>query len=120
MKPDLKLKWIENLESGKFIQGRTYLNTENINGNRYCCLGVLAETAIETGLPITKERYGDEWKYGISPYEVNRFTLTSSLAHDLGIQDQSCDLLVELNDVHEQNFTSIAEWIRDNIDEDPQ
>jgi hypothetical protein len=40
MKAELKEKWIAELRSGKYAQGRMYL----VNSlNQYCCLGVLCK-----------------------------------------------------------------------------
>ena len=41
MDKKLKVKWVEALRSGKYEQGRHYLESEG----RYCCLGVLRAIA---------------------------------------------------------------------------
>lgn len=46
LKPDIKAAWVEALRSGKYQQGKNYLNSEG----RYCCLGVLCELAVEAGV----------------------------------------------------------------------
>jgi hypothetical protein len=40
-----KAKWLENLTSGKFKQGRSYLAKKYKNKSEYCCLGVAGKTA---------------------------------------------------------------------------
>jgi hypothetical protein len=39
MNPDVKIKWLEALRSGKYQQGRLRLK----RGHSYCCLGVLCD-----------------------------------------------------------------------------
>ncbi len=39
MKPEIKQKWIEELRSGNYKQGKGCLKT----GEQYCCLGVLCD-----------------------------------------------------------------------------
>lgn len=41
MSPELKAEWVAALRSGKYEQGRLYLNRDG----KYCCLGVLCELA---------------------------------------------------------------------------
>lgn len=43
--------WIDALRSGKYKQGKGYLNKEN---KEFCCLGVACENAIENGLDLKK------------------------------------------------------------------
>lgn len=43
-------KWVEALRSGKYKQGTINL----CRNNKYCCLGVLCEIAIENGLDISR------------------------------------------------------------------
>ena len=46
MNPQIKQKWIEDLLSGKYIQGKKVLRSVD---NEYCCLGVLCEQYVEAG-----------------------------------------------------------------------
>lgn len=48
MKTSIKQKWISALRSGKYRQGRGALR----RGDKYCCLGVLCELAIQDGVKI--------------------------------------------------------------------
>jgi len=49
MNQEIKTEWLSRLKSGDYVQGTGHLCK---NGN-HCCLGVLAEIAVEQGL-ITK------------------------------------------------------------------
>lgn len=46
MKLDIATKWVTKLRSGEYEQGRGYL----CDGDKYCCLGVLCEMAVEEGI----------------------------------------------------------------------
>lgn len=59
MNPEVKAKWLVELRSGKYKQGRVYLN----QGGNYCCIGVLCEIAEKEGL-IVADRTKDRVKYG--------------------------------------------------------
>jgi hypothetical protein len=53
--PDIKAKWLEDLRSGNFRQGRAVLHrvTRDDNGkivHEFCCLGVLCEQAVAAGV----------------------------------------------------------------------
>jgi hypothetical protein len=52
MDPEVKVKWLEALRSGKYKQCTGLLkdqNPENEKDISFCCLGVLADLAIENG-----------------------------------------------------------------------
>lgn len=56
LKPTVKKAWLEALRSGKYKQGPAALHTRDSSGeDRYCCLGVLCEVAVEKGLDIHVE-----------------------------------------------------------------
>jgi hypothetical protein len=60
-------KWAENLRSGKYAQGTGSLADGPKDDGKYCCLGVLCETAIELGAPvqrITYDNLGRNWLNG--------------------------------------------------------
>lgn len=63
MNQEIKLRWLETLQSGKYTQGKTYLSAQG----KHCCLGVLCEMAVEAGLPVEK-------KVGARGYEIDAFT----------------------------------------------
>jgi hypothetical protein len=67
MNPDVKAKWTTALRSGKYRQGHGFLRVKGQNGadDRFCCLGVLCELAVEAG--VTKQlNSGYETRYGVS------------------------------------------------------
>lgn len=50
MDPVIKAQWIEDLRSGKYLQGSGYLRKVEEGGDRFCCLGVLCELAVAAGI----------------------------------------------------------------------
>jgi len=51
MDKKIAMDWADALESGDYVQGRSRLNNQGSDGvHRYCCLGVLAEMAVEEGV----------------------------------------------------------------------
>lgn len=106
MDPEWKAKWIEALESGRYLQGQGKLADKLPDGLRYCCLGVLQnivsgdletqpengllpnETAVLVGLPTTKS---------------DDFELVSKRHYQ--------KRLARMNDNH-VDFPTIAKWIR--------
>lgn len=59
MNPIVKEKWVKALLSGQYQQGIAHLHI----GNKYCCLGVLCDLAVQEGIidpPILKDR---EYQY---------------------------------------------------------
>lgn len=95
MNKKLKREWIKNLRSGKFTQGRGFLQNDV---GRNCCLGVLCITA---GAKYKDNRFilnGEEWL-------SNDFQ--SPLSRSLGIPDEMCEKLAHHND-RNMSFKRIA------------
>jgi hypothetical protein len=42
--------WVAALRSGRYRQGRGGLRGQDVDGPRYCCLGVLCELAVDAGI----------------------------------------------------------------------
>jgi hypothetical protein len=60
----VKEKWVAALKSDKYKQGKHRLRSVNdVTGDRLCCLGVLCEVAIESGLDLKFDRDGVESGY---------------------------------------------------------
>ena len=82
---EVKDKWLENLKSGKYVQG--YVNLHNKVSNTFCCIGVLGD-CIEG---LDNNVYEEEEEIHKSPYEF----LTAN-----GIDVRS---IWELNDKQSEN-----------------
>lgn len=73
MKSDIKAEWLRRLRSGEYAQGKTRLRVTTPEGEeRYCCLGILCEMAVERGViksrPLAEDEYsgyeGTVYAYG--------------------------------------------------------
>lgn len=47
MKRDIKFRWVEALRSGRYQQGRIRLHFREGGKDRFCCLGVLCDLAVQ-------------------------------------------------------------------------
>ena len=105
-------KWVAALRSGKFKQGRSYLQM----GDNYCCLGVACVIAKESGVYINMERGLD--KSGASCWGNDIYELPSqvrdwlNLSTDIGTfrLNTKRSSLVDLND-DGKTFLEIADII---------
>lgn len=63
-------KWVDALRSGKYQQGKTYLQTKN----GYCCLGVVCRVAIADGVELeaTESEFDDVVYFGGSAHFLPR------------------------------------------------
>lgn len=70
MKPEIKKLWIDALLSGEYQQGTGFLCQMTENGPEFCCLGVLTDLAIKSGVDLSittrDERGSDVVVYGSS------------------------------------------------------
>ena len=73
MKSDIKQLWVDALRSGDYEQGKNKLSVWNQDGDEiFCCLGVLCDIAIKSGLdiPVTDYCYEEsDWLDG-APEEL--------------------------------------------------
>jgi hypothetical protein len=109
MDKELKAKWLEALRSGRYAQGRCYLN----NNKQFCCLGVLID--------IT---YPGEWSKdtnveGLMAHD-NQVSMPSiQFEEKVGINHLTVNKLADMNDGHNdqppKTFHEIADWIEANL-----
>ena len=68
MDREVKAEWVRRLRSGDYVQGRGFLRSKGYDGipDRYCCLGVLCEIAVEAGVIDSPEATAGShmYKYG--------------------------------------------------------
>lgn len=64
MKPEIRDEWVRRLRSGKYEQGKEWLNKDG----KFCCLGVLCEMAAEQGV-VEKSTGTETTIYGPPPYD---------------------------------------------------
>lgn len=104
-------KWVAALRSGKYKQGRYFLNSEG----KFCCLGVACEVAIENGVELTKETVLDSDNVACIAYNGEYQYLPTPVIQWLGLSYNSRHInagsyLVLLND-SSTTFDKIAELI---------
>lgn len=109
MDKELKSRWVEALESGKYKQGKGFLR--DINDN-HCCLGVLCDIISKEGNPNCGWDNNCQFRYGNT---VRGSCLTEEMSNDFGIHWMVCDRLMLMNDTHNYSFKTIARWIKDNL-----
>lgn len=115
MNNEIKHKWADALESGKYQQGQHLLRS----GDRFCCLGVLCDLhQKETGMFDWEVRGSEE------SYDGNSCILPQIVAEWAGLESGAPFVsyggkrasLVELNDDHDGvPFIEIAKLIREQL-----
>jgi hypothetical protein len=99
---EVKDKWITALESGDYKKGTGQLK----NGNKYCCMGVLAE--ITDGVSINE--------FGVSLAFDSKTNSVSCYSGGLGIDEERVNVLVRLNDDtynRDETFENIIPHIKE-------
>lgn len=122
-------KWVEALRSGDYQQGTGHLRA----GDKYCCLGVACELAIQDGVPVKvrsgltscthlgDEDHPNQHPHNGSIYEYNSEggVLPRAVADWLGLNDMPLvrteghgyRALTELNDGLGWDFAKLADAI---------
>lgn len=114
MNREVKKKWIAALLSRKYKQGRHALRV----GDRYCCLGVLCELAVEAEVisPPVKwnSRYAYDNRAELLPEAVQEWAgLYAGYGANLTIHGKLTDLITH-NDSG-RRFTTIAKAIQEQL-----
>lgn len=123
MNPEIKAKWVADLTSGQYQQGKYYLRSKD---DHYCCLGVLCDQYSKaTGTPW--EPFESEEVTGGKKFFVlgegtalpDAVAQWAGLEHggDVGIKIGDCanrDSLASLND-QGVLFSAIAELIKGQL-----
>lgn len=108
MDPVIKARWIEALLSGKYVQGREYLERTTKSGQTWCCLGVLMDVqragSVQTEFEDPAERMTDNLPSGLNA----------------GLTQSQCKDLAQMNDgsgerMRQSSFAEIAKHISENL-----
>lgn len=112
MNPVAKELWLAALRSGEREQGKGYLNVSG----KFCCLGVLCEVAIESGVGVEKEKdqVGAHYYNGRSSYPPLAVYVWSGL-DGYTTADGPDMSLSAMNDSEDKTFLEIADWIEENL-----
>lgn len=63
MRAEVRDELVKRLRSGKYIQGKEKLALKDDEGERYCCLGVLCEMAVEESVVERREHDEEHWDF---------------------------------------------------------
>jgi hypothetical protein len=103
MTAELKQKWIEALESGKYKHGQNYLKKWEMGGAEYCCLGVLADVYNKNGWMGCSWRDRDQ---EFSDCQLKQFGMTR--------ENQA--KLIDINDHDDtKDYSKQTEYIKENL-----
>jgi hypothetical protein len=103
MSSELKEKWLAALRSGHYRQGNGRLHQYSLDGDCYCCLGVLADVIDPDSWE--KAQWGGRMWRGREGFVSVEF---------LPIPFQTG--LIRMNDYGGNTFTKIADWIEANVE----
>lgn len=109
MDQEVKAKWLEALESGKYKPTRNALRREDGPVSfKYCCLGVLGDVVDPNGWTNS---YIGCWSHR---GRVNY--LADDFAESFGLTQDEQDQLAKLNDeAHPADFQNVIPYIRDHL-----
>ena len=107
----VKTALLEALRSGKYEQGRYRLKSSS---ERFCCLGVLCELAVEAGvIPPVRITTGGQYEYDSEvnelPWKVQKWSGIQTPDAKL-LQEEGSDSLIGFNDAG-YTFEQIADII---------
>lgn len=114
MNPTIKQRWVEELRSGKYQQGKGHLRD---SGEMYCCLGVLCDI-IEPGAWKLDPGQTDVYMHGKGHETLPSdtvLTMAGLPGRDSAYYDEVIDVLVTMNDTYNNTFSEIADWIEENL-----
>lgn len=105
----LQKKWIEELRSGKHIQGQECLCRDDQGVKGYCCLGVAAEFVLGIKPELNEKKYGSQLLYnGLVD------CLEKKSRETLGLSEDGQERCIQLNDTKCLSFDEIADRIERN------
>lgn len=121
MNPEIKQQWVDALRSGEYKQGKGYLK-QIVNGETtFCCVGVLVDIAVKSGLDSSTVIRFDE-DASILPEAVGTW---ADLDQDIVLgkvtgvtADQYEERKLSLyyqNDTDNKTFSEIADYIEENF-----
>lgn len=117
MKQEYVDAWVAALRSGEYKQGCDQLKS---SCNEFCCLGVLADLAIENNwFPDLQVRWDGNRLYSEDAehsYSGTTFLLNSYMLDALNLDTDTQIILSNMND-YGSSFSSIADYIETNLQE---
>ena len=116
MNERIKQKWIKRLRSDKYEQGEGKLKSND----KYCCLGVLCEIAVEEGIAEWREYNNKNYIISSIDTNISDTSLTRQLRGWAGIEVDDGLMLIAHNDKTFDlepgfSFNEIAQLIEDYL-----
>jgi len=113
--PEIKKAWVTALRSGEFKQGKGQLH--NRETDTYCCLGVLCEIAVKSGVNVKQEWMGDckmfDGHFGTLPPAIREWSGLEQGGARVWIHDRPL-MLTDQNDNY-ATFEEIADAIEEQL-----
>jgi hypothetical protein len=108
MNPEIKIKWLDALRSGKYPKGKgrlrkTKTDVNGLENITYCCLGVLCDI-------IDNTRWNQKDEYN----NINGWYLPSEIAISLNIDNHNQSMLSSINDTTE-TFDDVIKYIEEKM-----
>jgi hypothetical protein len=128
MNKRVKQKWVDALRSGKYVQGDGFLRQAESDGgpDRFCCLGVLCEIAVDEGVIAKPKPPEDDYEGYLYARTADQFlpktvvkwaNLSSSnpdVSYSYENDEPLYDHLSSLND-EGRTFEQIANYIEESL-----
>lgn len=113
MNPEIKAKWVADLRSGKFAQGRRILCQFGVKDEqpKFCCLGVLA-TQVGGKTPTVRD---DSFTMFSSGGEYPLHHWQTVLEQQTHISLEAVSKCIRMNDEQGKTFSEIADWVEANL-----
>jgi hypothetical protein len=111
MKPEHKIKWIADLRSGEYQQGKGLLCSMYNNIKKYCCLGVLLEGTLNIK-PIPTAM--NDLNHIIFRYDDSCHSLSNKFQQAIQLDFHDISILTNMND-QDITFNQIADYIEVNF-----
>lgn len=122
MNREIRDRWVAALRSGTYKQGRSMLKVDAAYGEtRHCCLGVLCEIALESGVQVELDLHHLEdgsvaHRYdGQQGYPPRSIIDWADLGHGEVRYDEGWTNLYQLNDSLKMSFREIADIIEEQM-----
>lgn len=114
MDHDLKMLWVDALESGDYKQGVGLLRGGSDLAPRHCCLGVLCEVLIQhPEFGIELQRNGDAYELRV-PEEHEDSWIDGGYAACQEAGVGSRETFWNMNDQERKTFREIAQYLREH------
>ncbi len=111
LKREAKRAWLKALRSGKYRQATGHLCD---NDGSMCCLGVLADVAIDTYW-VKGSYHWDLVIPGSLDRDTESYSLSQETAEHVRLDRRAQEQLIRMNDEQRMSFAKIADWVEEYL-----